>query len=69
MFFLFKFIHVFFKLDRSGTPDEFEEFFKELGSGSAELVPPATDDDQEFEKKEVVCIAVIIYVNSVFIVN
>jgi len=46
------------KLDGSSTPDEYEDFFKELGSGSAELVPPATDDDQEFEKIEVVSIAV-----------
>lgn len=57
------------KLDGSSTSEEFEEFFNELGSGSAELVPPATDDDQEFEKKEVVSIAANIHVNWVFIVN
>ncbi|MCP6508394.1 hypothetical protein NL478_26895, partial [Klebsiella pneumoniae] len=39
-------------VDGSSTPDEYEKFFKELGSGSAKQVPPAIDDDQEFEKKE-----------------
>ncbi|XP_025420933.1 gelsolin-like [Sipha flava] len=39
-------------VDGSSTPEEFEKFFKELGSGSAKQVPPAVDDDQEFEKKE-----------------
>jgi gelsolin len=39
-------------VDGSSTPDEFEKYFEELGSGSAEQVPPAEDDDQEFEKKE-----------------
>lgn len=42
------------KLDGSSTQDEIEKFFKELGSGSAKQVPAAVDDDQEFEKKEVV---------------
>jgi len=41
-------------IDGSSTPDEFEKFFKELGSGSAKQVPAAVDDDQEFEKKETV---------------
>jgi len=41
-------------IDGSSTPDEFEKFFKELGSGSAKQVPAAIDDDQEFEKKETV---------------
>lgn len=41
-------------LDTSSTPDEYEKFFKELGSGSAKQVPTAVDDDQEFEKKETV---------------
>jgi len=39
-------------VDGSSTPDEYEKFFKELGSGSAKQVPDAVDDDQEFEKKE-----------------
>lgn len=39
-------------VDGSSTPDEYEKFFKELGSGSAKQVPPAVDDDQEFENKE-----------------
>jgi len=39
-------------IDGSSTQDEFEKFFKELGSGSAKQVPPAVDDDQEFERKE-----------------
>ncbi|XP_015366663.1 PREDICTED: gelsolin-like [Diuraphis noxia] len=39
-------------VDGSSTPDEVEKFFKELGSGSSKQVPPAVDDDQEFEKKE-----------------
>jgi len=41
-------------IDGSSTPDEFEKFFKELGSGSSKQVPAAVDDDQEFEKKETV---------------
>jgi len=47
------------KLDGSSTPDEYEKFFKELGSGSAKQVPPAVDDDQEFEKKETVSFIII----------
>jgi len=39
-------------VDSSSTPDEYEKFFKELGSGSTKQIPAAVDDDQEFEKKE-----------------
>lgn len=51
------------KLDGSSTPDEIEKFFKELGSGSAKQVPAAVDDDQEFEKKEVVS-TIINFINT-----
>lgn len=44
-------------LDSSSSEDEIEKFFKELGSGSAKQVPPAVDDDQEFEKTETVNIS------------
>jgi len=49
----------FVNVDGSSTPDEFEKYFEELGSGSAEQVPPAEDDDQEFEKKETVSNVII----------
>lgn len=49
-------------LDTSSTPDEYEKFFKELGSGSAKQVPTAVDDDQEFEKKETVNTPILNYI-------
>ncbi|XP_050420821.1 actin depolymerising venom protein gelsolin 1-like [Adelges cooleyi] len=41
-------------VDGSSTPEESDQFFEQLGSGSADQVAPAVDDDVEFEKKEAI---------------
>jgi len=46
------YVYTIDSLDSLGTPDEYEKFFKELGSGSIKEIPAAMDDDQEFDKKE-----------------